>query len=373
MKKKTHEILEKIRVIILSEDFKMTHRSNKEHFIRSCVITFSTLILLILNFMRRSLQVELNHFGKFMNLPIISKQAFSAARKKLLPTAFIELNKTLIGEFYSDNEFKTFLGYRLIVVDGSTLQLPEGNSIKEKYGTCSNQKEGMSMARISHAYDPLNGVTLDAIMCPYKSCERTMALEHILNVPTSKDAEDLYLFDRGYPFITLIFFLLFHKKDFVMRCSTGWLAAVNQVLKSGKRDVIIEINPRMLFGEKRKDFQRRLPNVCLKSFIKIRVLIIDLSTGEKEILITSLLDKDIFEYKIFKDLYHLRWGGEENYKFHKVRVEIENFSGKTTHAIEQDFHGTVFTPTFLGLRLDFRELFHISKLRFPQIAKLSFS
>lgn len=349
MKKKTHEILEKIRVIILSENFKITYRSNEEAFIRSCIITFPILILLILNFMRRSLQVELNNFGKFMNLPSISKQAFSAARKKLLPTAFIELNKTLIGEFYSDNEFKTFLDHRLIVVDGSTLQLPEGDSIKEKYGICSNQKEGMSMARISLAYDPLNGITLDAIMRPYKSCERAMAFDHILEIPASNHAEDLYLFDRGYPFITLIFFLLHHKKNFVMRCSTAWLAIINQALKSGKRDVIIEINPRMLVGKKRRDFQKRLPNVCLKSFIKIRVLIIELSTGEQEILITSLLDKNAFEYKIFKDLYHLRWGGEENYKFHKVRVEIENFSGKTTHAIEQDFHATVFTGNVRAL------------------------
>lgn len=50
---------------------------------------------------------------------------------------------------------------------GSTLQLPEGDFIKEKYGTCSNKHEGMSMARISYAYDPLNGITLDAIMKPY--------------------------------------------------------------------------------------------------------------------------------------------------------------------------------------------------------------
>jgi hypothetical protein len=349
MKKNAHEILEKIRAVILSKSFQMTYRSNNKNFIRSCVITFPMLILLILNFMRRSLQVELNSFGKFMYLPSISKQTFSAARKKLLPTAFIELNKVLISEFYLDNEFKTFIGHRLIVVDGSTLQLPEGDSIKEKYGTCSNKKEGMSMARISEAYDPLNGITLDAIMSPYKSCERSMAFDHILEIPPSNDAEDLYLFDRGYPFITLIFFLLFHKKNFVMRCSTAWLGIVNQVLKSGKRDVTIEINPRMLWGEKRKDFQKRLPSVCLKSFIKIRILIIDLSTGEKEILITSLLDENIFEYKIFKDLYHLRWGGEENYKFHKVRVEIENFSGKTPHAIEQDFHATVFTGNIRAL------------------------
>lgn len=210
--KKTHEILEKIRLTILSKNFKMTYRSNKEDFIRSCIVNFPILILLILNLMRRSLQVELNNFGKFMYLPIISKQAFSAARKKLLPTAFVELNKILIREFYCGNEFKKFRNYRLIVVDGSTLQLPEGDSIREKYGACSNQKEGMSMARISHAYDPLNGITLNAIIKPYKTCEREIVFNHILEIPPSNCAEDLYLFDRGYPSITLIFFCSFTRK-----------------------------------------------------------------------------------------------------------------------------------------------------------------
>lgn len=299
--------------------------------------------------MRKSLQSELNGLVKVVKTPIISKQVFSAARKKLLPGAFKELNRKLVQEFYIDNKFRKFFGFRLVAVDGSTLQLPEGLSIREKYGACSNQKEGMSMSRISHAYDPLNGITLDAIMRPYAVPERTMVFDHVLNTIISNSTNDLYILDRGYPSITLIFFLLYHGKNFVMRCSTGWLPLVNQVLQSGKRDVIIEITPKMLTGEKRKEFQKLLPNICMKSFVKVRVLIIDLSTGEKEILITSLLDKNIFKYKAFKELYHLRWGVEENFKFYKVRIEIENFSGKTPHAIEQDFHATVFTGNIRAL------------------------
>jgi hypothetical protein len=134
-----------------------------------------------------------------------------------------------------------------------------------------------------------------------------------------------------------------------MRCGLGWLSAVKQVLNSGKNDQIIEIHPRMLVGDKRKDFQKRFPDVCLKKRIKIRVLIVELSTGEKEILITSLLDQQKFKHSMFKDLYHLRWGGEENYKFHKVRIEIENFSGKSPFAIEQDFHATVLTANIRAL------------------------
>lgn len=52
------------------------------------------------------------------------------------------------------------------------------------------------------------------------------------------------------------------------------------------------------------------PETSLNQKIKIRVLIINLSTGEKEILITSLMDQDKYKYEIFKELYHLRWSGE---------------------------------------------------------------
>ena len=82
MKKKTEEILEKIRTLMLSEKFKIIHRSNKQNFIRDRLVTFHILIICILNLMRRSLQSELNNFAKITGLSVISKQTFSAARKK---------------------------------------------------------------------------------------------------------------------------------------------------------------------------------------------------------------------------------------------------------------------------------------------------
>jgi hypothetical protein len=342
-KKKACEILSEIRTHIFSENFKKNHRTTNQSFVRDCVITFPILILLILNLLRKSLQSELNELPDTLKIPIISKQTFSAARNKLLPSAFTELNLELIKIFYCDNEFKTYKGHRLIGVDGSKFQLPESFSIREKYGGCSNQNEAMTMALSSFAYDLLNGIVLDATINAYSAAERTLAMGHILKIPPSNCAEDLYLFDRGYPSIPLIFFLMEHSKHFIMRCNTAWLSCVSKVLKSGKRDDIVEIDPMMLAKEKREEFQKLLPNVSLKKKVKIRVLVIKLSTGEKEILITSLIDKKRFRHAIFKDLYFLRWGIEENYKSHKVQIEIENFSGKTPFAIEQDFHATVLT------------------------------
>jgi len=47
--------------------------------------------------------------------------------------------------------------------------------------------------------------------------------------------------------------------------------------------------------------------------IKCRFICIELSTGEKEVLITSLLDAEEYPYELFEELYHLRWGVEESY------------------------------------------------------------
>ena len=51
------------------------------------------------------------------------------------------------------------------------------------------------MARLSQLYDPLNKITVDAIISPKHIGERELAAQHFLNImPT-----DLVLMDRGYP------------------------------------------------------------------------------------------------------------------------------------------------------------------------------
>jgi hypothetical protein len=86
----------------MSEEFKANFRKRSQDFTRSCLLTFPILVAFILNLIRRSLQVELNAFAKLLPSKPISKQTFSVARLKLHPEAFIELNKTLISEFYTE-------------------------------------------------------------------------------------------------------------------------------------------------------------------------------------------------------------------------------------------------------------------------------
>lgn len=106
---------------------------------------------------------------------------------------------------------------------------------------------------------------------------------------------------------------------------------------SGDKEIITEIYPSKASAKKCKALGLNT------SPIKLRFICIKLRTGEKEILITSLIDHQKYPYRIFSGLYQLRWPVEESYKTMKSRLEIENFSGKSCLAINQDFYAKIFS------------------------------
>ena len=130
---------------------------------------------------------------------------------------------------------------------------------------------------------------------------------------------ELFLFDRGYPCRELIAKLIGMKVHFVMRLKSGTFS--NEIDKD-KKDQIIEIS----YARKK---------------YKVRVIKFKLDSGIEEILITNLFDTSINEDN-FKQLYFMRWGIEIKYDELKNRLEIENFTGTTKIAIEQDFYASIY-------------------------------
>jgi len=76
--------------------------------------------------------------------------------------------------------------------------------------------------------------------------------------------------------------------------------------------------------------------------LKVRLVKVILDTGGKELLVTSLIDSTMYPVTIFQELYTLRWGVEEEYKTMKSVLEVEQFSGKSPHAVRQEFHAAIF-------------------------------
>jgi hypothetical protein len=83
--------------------------------------------------------------------------------------------------------------------------------------------------------------------------------------------------------------------------------------------------------------------------LTVRLIRVELDTGQIEVLITSLLDCVLYPISAFKELYHYRWPVEEDYKAWKSRIEIENWSGLSVLTIYQDFHAKVFAKNLTSL------------------------
>lgn len=329
-----------LRQRLTAPDFLERHRQSAKAFTRRRCLPFVTMVLFLLNLVKRPLQDELDQFFNLDNEavvaePVVTKSAFSQARKKLKAEAFIELNTVQVDYFYAHFPYQTWYGFRLLAVDGSTAQLPQTSDIVAHFGLWGT----LPLARVSQMFDVLNEVTLEALMGPKDQGEREYAARHFALLSPG----DLVLLDRGYPAFWLFALILAQGAHFCARMPLGIWNEVDQFVASGLREQVLDLYP---CAAAKQECQRR--NLSTRP-LKARLLRIELDSGEVEVLITSLLDSGSYPYAVFKDLYHQRWPVEEDYKVLKLRVEVENWSGKSTLAVYQDFHAKVLTANLAAI------------------------
>jgi len=338
-------LLEMLKSLLFSADFMDRHRRNKKDFTRQRCLTFAVVLIFLLNLVKRALQDELDEFFKLLRgeevaVRMVTKSAFTQARKKLKYEAFVELNQAQVAHFYDHFEPQTWCGFRLLAVDGSTSELPRTPEIMEHFGVWHpNQGEPCPLARVSQIFDVLNEVTLEAIIGPKDVGERALAALHFAILK----AGDLVLLDRGYPAFWLFALILYQQAHFCARMPLGVWEVVDQFVATGLPEQIVTLHPS--YESIKECRSRRLST----DPITVRLVRVELDTGEVEVLVTSLLDTVAYPIAVFKDLYHQRWPVEENYKVMKCRIEVENFSGKSVLAVYQDFHAKVFTMNLTAI------------------------
>ena len=329
---------------IEDENFRSSSKGCQgEVFTRNRKLTLCNLIILIINF-KSSIQRELDSFFKALSksdfkIREVTKGAFSQARAKLNPWAFQRLNQVAVNRFYQSADFYLWGGMRVLAVDGTRLVLPNHPSVIKEFG---QQQFGpktdspRSLAMGSMLYDVLNQITLDAQLAPYASSERDLLMQHMDKILEG----DLLLLDRGYPCFWLLFMLKAKGIEFCVRLKEDWWLKVKDFTDSSETERVVSFTLPKKDWKKLDDYPQ-----MQNQEITCRLVKIELPTGEKEILCTSLLDHQTFTHNDMEELYHSRWNEEEAYKLLKSRVEVENFSGKTAQAVKQDFHAKVFLMT----------------------------
>jgi hypothetical protein len=334
-----------VKHLIESNDFKERHRTSKKAFSRNRTLTFTIVTLFLLNMVKRSLQDELDEFFKLIQnkkiaARVITKSAFTQARTKLQYEAFIELNQVQTAYAYKHGALLRWYGFRLLAIDGSMSDLPKSEAIDLHFGVWHPKAGGTcAKARVSQLFDVLNKITIDALIKPKADGERVLAAQHLVHVRP----DDLILLDRGYPAFWLFAAILKQKAQFCARITVSQWNAVQKFADSGKKEQYIYLRP--WSAAKKECEERDLPIHP----IRVRLIRVELSSGEVEVLVTTLLDKTRFPFSLFQELYHQRWPIEEDYEVLKSRIEVENWSGKSVLAVYQEFHAAIFTKNMIGI------------------------
>lgn len=309
--------------------FKCNNRKNPKDFSREKKMSFLDTMYFMLNMVKKSLQVELNSF--FENIVkkdyTISKQAYCEARKKIKPEAFIELNDSVINFVYSECEdLELWNGYRLSAIDGSVLEIPNTELLRNEFGSNKNQAGEVAKAKASCIFDVLNKLVIQSKIDRNDIGERTTAMSMIEKMTRSEKFKELIIFDRGYPSAEMVSFLYENKTAFLMRTKQTFS---KQIINARKKDQIISM-------------------VYKGKSYPVRVIRIMISDEIEEVLITSLIDESIKPID-FKKLYFIRWKIEIKYNELKNKLQIENFTGASKVAIEQDFYASIYLSNMIEL------------------------
>lgn len=282
--------------------------------------------------------------NKDLSISEVSKSAFTQARKKLKETAFIELSQKAVAKFYEQAPYKTWGKHRVLACDGSTIQLPNSKDIQDEFPTKSfgpNADKERSIARVSLIYDVFNQITLSAKLGTYTSHESTLLKEQLPELKFMKN--DLLLLDRGYPSFNLLFELIQMKLNFCVRLKDNWWKEVIAMFKAEETDKLVTFQ----LPEKDKKIAEKYEQSELD--FKVRIVIVELENGQKEVLCTNLLHAEEYDLEDLHWLYHQRWGIEETYKILKSRINVENFSGLTALSVKQDFFASIFVMNLTAI------------------------
>ena len=276
------------------------------------------------------------------NVPAPS--SFCEARGKMKHNTFIDLNSTLVTAYYQD-AFANFWEneFRLIAVDGTAVHVPDTKENVDYFGGWDSAKSEPGVicpkARVSFAYDPLNKVIVDAIMGPIRIGEDPMAHQHIAN----SGLDDLMIYDRGYASYKLFRLHEDTGNHYCVRIpSEQFTKLLSDFIPSDEDDRVVFYSPRG------PSYSSCLKDRLSVEPLKVRLIKVVLSSGEIEVLATNVFHEHLGP-ESFKDLYHLRWGVEEEYKRLKCRIELEAFSGKKTEFVLQDFYADVIRLNMTSL------------------------
>jgi hypothetical protein len=329
--------------LLRSPEFIAAHRVKPCDFTRKRVLTPDMLVGFLLQMVGgRSLQVGLDQFFSALGdgatlARVVTKSAFSQARKKLLPSAVAALGALWVRQWLAAAGEHKWHGLRVVAADGSCLRVPRWRETQLAYGVDGPNGDGsVVMARVVGLLAVASNQMVHTEIGPYTQGERSLLVRALAFLCAS----DLLVLDRGYPAWWLFALLGQRGIGFCARLDSCGCAStkVKQFIRSGATEQIIE---HKLGGSVLASLRQVGGDAKPGTVLRVRLVKVVLSTGKIEVLATSLLDAAAYPASEFAALYHARWRIEEAFKTLKCRLNLEGFSGELPYAIEQEIHAKI--------------------------------
>ena len=348
-------------------------RKKDNDFIRNRKLKPKDLILYTLNNRGKTTKMELYDFIQQYNIDEVSAPALLKQREKLNEEIFKELNKEQLIRFYKDcpNEVKTYKKYVLAAIDGSDCEVPNTKQTRERYKSKNSTKDDrIARIKLSNCYDVLNGYVLDTEIAEYKHSEFDLAKKHMNLIDyIIENFSVIYIMDRGYFSLAEMYNLKKENKKIIIRLNKQYLKAEQKSVKTN--DELVEIKYQYdrirHYKDKNKEFYNFYEN---GNTLKIRLINIELSSGEIETIMTNISYEELTTEDIYT-IYGLRWSIETSYHELKESMMITNISSSKDTIIKQEIYSqmTVYNiirsiTNDLNTQINQKEFKHPMKVNF---------
>jgi len=167
---------------------------------------------------------DISAFFSKLDKPKVSKQAMFKALNKTNPNVFPLIIRQMAEKFYSHMDYDTLDGYIVLACDGSKMDLPPTDELKERFGGYLNKtiktydQVKKPMANCSVLIDILNHVILDAAIEPCMTSELPMLFQHLENCEEMlRGKKVILLCDRYYGSAELFLYCMLHGYNFIVR------------------------------------------------------------------------------------------------------------------------------------------------------------
>lgn len=328
-------------------------------FTRNRKMGFFDTILMLLTMGADCIKEEIyRYFGRNTEAP--SKTAFYKQRQKLnseaLPNLLHAFNSKLPQNLYHDK-------YQFIACDGSAVDIFRNpDDLDTFFEPNGKSSRGFNQVHINAFYSILDRRFTNLVIQPARKRNEYAAFCEMVDAAGNDGPPTVYFADMGYASYNNFAHVIENGQFFIIRCNDKRLQGIlgYPVDDLGEMECHVDrILTRTQSKKKRSrpDLGERYRYICqavpmdylsdwkTEYDISLRVVRFEIAPGSYENIITNLPDLE-FDFKAFKDLYHMRWDEENSFRDLKYPLCLKAFHSKKYDYIVQEIWARTILHNF---------------------------